>query len=503
MLYDPSINIDKNALSKLKSLPGRFHIVVNKAHFEFFFKEEKKDWLYIFLDNSPFKDVTVKNKFSRWSWQNLFDGHMLCVKDPMHFTHEGKGLRAGWFFGTREEDFCKYLADIIKKIAKIYSIPNSHIVVYGSSASATAAMSIVRHIKRSISVSINPQFLSTHIAYPKENFEEVTGMQFDDPELADRFDNAKMIKSKTNYNILVINCISKMDYRPVLNLCNDLGVNPVKGITHKDNLVLWVYEAYGNPDPHIYWDSRTVFKALNLLITSIADSKNDEEVDKYVEDTKKYYDVFGDFWFDASDAMRKSEMRYVDALLNSSKPSDWEKAFKICESYVKFEYSGAMTRLGRMYRDGIYVKKDSTKATRLLIAAAKGGDPVGGNWLVDMLISDTSADIRKEAYGAYLKLAEKGNEDAKGIIARMYLRGIHVKKDMNIAIDWLRKANEWDASWVRFKLAQILIERGLPEDQDEAYSIFAEFAKKGNKEAIAVMEKRERSLAEKNVEQRT
>ena len=331
----------------------------------------------------------------------------------------------------------------------------------------------------------------------------MTGIQFDDPDLADRFGTSNMIKSKTNLNILVGNCISKVDYKPILDLCNDMGFVPFKGLTHKDNLVVWIHEAFGNPDPYTAWDSKTVFEALNLLITSVADSKNDMELDKYIKANKKYYDVFGDFWFDTFNAMRKSEMRYVDALLNSSKPSDWKKAFKICESYAKLEYSGAMTRLGRMYRDGIYVKKDSTKATRLLIAAAKGGDPVGGNWLVDMLISDTSADIRKEAYGAYLKLAEKGNEDAKGIIARMYLRGIHVKKDMNIAIDWLRKANEWDASWVRFKLAQILIERGLPEDQDEAYSIFAEFAKKGNKEAIAVMEKRERSLAEKNVEQRT
>ena len=128
-----------------------------------------------------------------------------------------------------------------------------------------------------------------------------------------------------------------------------------------------------------------------------------------------------------------------------------------------------------------------------------GGTPVALNGLLKSAgvpLADNSVPLKdnypalKKSYAeeakVALKLAEEGDAQAQGVIARMFMSGRGVKKDEAKGIDWLRKSLALPPDHPDF---QVLLGKMYVNDQDlkknyaEAMKLFQQAAAQGSVEA--------------------
>jgi uncharacterized protein len=91
----------------------------------------------------------------------------------------------------------------------------------------------------------------------------------------------------------------------------------------------------------------------------------------------------------------------------------------------------------------IEIKKDISRAVKLLKLAARGGV---ANALYDLAVCyEIGAGVEKseyEAFRGYMKAALLGDADATYEVGRLYYHGIGVSKDRALAKAWLDRAHE-------------------------------------------------------------
>ena len=154
---------------------------------------------------------------------------------------------------------------------------------------------------------------------------------------------------------------------------------------------------------------------------------------------------------------KKTTLNYkgIEDLFNSTNHEDNKKAFDLCEKTTDGKGESSLW-MGRMYRDGKGVEKDLDKAIEWMVKAKD----TGLNWaefeLMDMLILRGSKEDDREAFKIASSLAVKGNGGATGRIGRMYRDGRGVKKDLNLAAEWMRKAADKKVGWAEKELSDIL-----------------------------------------------
>ena len=110
--------------------------------------------------------------------------------------------------------------------------------------------------------------------------------------------------------------------------------------------------------------------------------------------------------------------------------------------------SDAMAYLGRMYRDGRGVDKDTDKA---LFWMRKSSNIIWwvGVELSEMLLRTDSNDNHREAFDICLKIGEeKSNPKAMGHLGRMYRDGKGVAKDVDESAKWFKSAADMNSEWV-------------------------------------------------------
>lgn len=293
-----SINLDMQEVSD-----GRFFMDISSAHIEGFLKKGEGQYLYVFLGGARTrnqgKDLAPIPTFSRWSWYEHTNNSILSLEDPMYYTFEK--CKLGWFYGTETEDYREYCAQCIKKIANLLHISNEYIVLYGSSGGGTAAIGIANYLKGCFVVAINPQLNYKEYEYSKE-FEESTGVRILDVEDAfDRNDNRKLIRmNNQNRFIIMVNVRSDHDFKVQLSwLCRDLDIIPEYGIKQHDNIITWIYNAYGAPSEHTSLENPTIFKTIELLIKSANDNID-------LGNLSGLYRIFNEFWYDQYVLLKKN-----------------------------------------------------------------------------------------------------------------------------------------------------------------------------------------------------
>jgi pimeloyl-ACP methyl ester carboxylesterase len=84
-----------------------------------------------------------------------FPGHVLCVADPTLELHDEMNL--GWYIGTDEHDASEELSRFIRHFAEALGIPQSKIVIWGSSGGGFSALALASHIEKATAVAINAQ----------------------------------------------------------------------------------------------------------------------------------------------------------------------------------------------------------------------------------------------------------------------------------------------------------------------------------------------------------
>ena len=144
-------------------------------------------------------------------------------------------------------------------------------------------------------------------------------------------------------------------------------------------------------------------------------------------------------------------LEYIDLILY--KQHDYPKALDVCLK-VYDKIPNAAGRIGRMYRDGLGVEQDYSKAVEWMRKAADKNE----NWVpefADLLLQ--KKENYKEAYDRCVAVCDKV-PIAAGRIGRMYRDGLGVEQDYSKAVEWMRKAADKNENWVP-EFADLLLQK--------------------------------------------
>ena len=201
-------------------------------------------------------------RFKRWSFHPIFDGHVLIIDDPMYYKYSN--LVAGWFFGTSNSDLISLCLDVIHCFSTKLKIPNDHIIFYGSSAGGYAAIAAAARSPNTLAVAINPQ-LRPHLFKHGASFHSITGIDLAEKDSYGRNDLITVILEATRSQFFIIqNAQASHDIKNhFLPLCKRINLSLNYGLSHKNNLLTWLYSSKGG---HTAYEN----KQLLWFILSIA-----------------------------------------------------------------------------------------------------------------------------------------------------------------------------------------------------------------------------------------
>ncbi len=312
LLATESVPIDLHHMDHLPN--GRFHANVSGARFECMFcaNDEHRDYLYVVLDTMR-DDKTIAEgplpRFPKWSWHPFLQGHLLSVEDPMYFESD---LPVGWFYGTREQDYRSATAKLVTSVADHLGVPHEHIVFHAISSGGTAGLFTSAKIPGSVAVATNPQLdLTRFLSGPLARFEEHTGIDLaKEKETGDatRIDFSQtLLAGCASKQLIVVNCRSKMDYDDqLIPFCQTLGIAPHYGLQQVGNMALWVIDAHGLPQPHLAFESKTMYFAIDFLAKTLAAGES-------VEPYAPLYSLIGEFWHEKAGILSGDEACMADA----------------------------------------------------------------------------------------------------------------------------------------------------------------------------------------------
>ena len=181
----------------------------------------------------------------------------------------------------------------------------------------------------------------------------------------------------------------------------------------------------------------------------------------------------------------------ADSLIKGSR-GDVEKALCIYHYHAMNDDANAMIRLARMYRDGEGVEKDVDKSIEWF-KKASDGYPKWVAEATDVLLKTTDAHNWEYAFIKCSKVA--GNHSAPaglkagvmGRLGRMYRDGKGVEKDLDKAIEWMRKASiDGNPQWT-IGLFDLLGKRGTPDDLKVMSNILRPLVEAGDAAAVGRM----------------
>lgn len=281
-----------NNLSNLES--GRFSCFINKTRFECLLQKKTSNRLYVLFNGALGERGGDKEKslpnFQRWSWAPIMDANVLNIFDPMYCDY--KTLKIGWYYGDKENDYRKYMSEIILKVAHDLNVSNERIVLYGSSAGGTAAFFTAMYIPRCVTVAINPQlFPWKHEWY--DQFQTCTGIDMKQNDKFHRNDIYYHIDHAPNNKfILLTNCRSRIDFNfQLIPISKHYRFINRYGMTRCKNLYSWIFDNKGCPAAHRSIDYPAIFVAIDLFIKEFLDKLNEQELNGYIK-------LINEFWRD-------------------------------------------------------------------------------------------------------------------------------------------------------------------------------------------------------------
>lgn len=337
---------------KTKLIDGIYSTIVDGVIFYFFVKTSDYKKLYVSMtggagganrDRGPF--------FSRWSFYPMMDGALICIDDPMIWQFN---LHHGWFFGTKDVDYCRLASELIKKIANNMNIDMSDIIFYSSSSGGSASIRTATFIGNNcMAVVINPQLNLAKDGYTRRVSEAIG---YDIGNDSNRTDLIKTISGGEDVRFFIIeNIASTEDYKNnFLNLCNFLDVPPKFGMTKHCNVVIWAYMAYSEFN-HNAQDWKEFFPLINYFIVNYELIETDERVIPIQK-------IATDMWFNHYEEKRKLTYEKIKRSLLSSDPDIKAANLRTCSNYFESGCIEFGEPLGILY----YMEKKYDKAIQRL-----------------------------------------------------------------------------------------------------------------------------------------
>ena len=157
------------------------------------------------------------------------------------------------------------------------------------------------------------------------------------------------------------------------------------------------------------------------------------------------------------------EWELFDMLYSTHTPEDIDEMNKLMENGISKGEKEFEGRYGRMYRDGIGVKKDLQRAAIWMRKSVAKKLVWTRIEIFDVLWDIGSEDSYQEAYETIRPLADLGYKRAMGRVARAYRDGKGVQKDLDEAEKWMRKAAEKKLVWAPAELEEIISMKSIEE----------------------------------------
>jgi len=120
-----------------------------------FTPKNNADRLFVLFCGDAERQRYTPPVFQRWKWAERFPGHCLFVSDPTLYLNDDLGL--AWYCGTPDFDPLQGIAEMARDIATCSGIPESKIILYGSSGGGFAALRLTSILTQATAVVINPQ----------------------------------------------------------------------------------------------------------------------------------------------------------------------------------------------------------------------------------------------------------------------------------------------------------------------------------------------------------
>lgn len=271
-------SIDFKNISWKDIKDGRTCIHYDGVQIETFLKISGKKRLLVTFDGSrsvPYNGEWIP-KFVRWSYNNIFDGSILCFEDPMYYKFPDLSL--GWYYGEKNRSYLSMIKDIILYISNILKIDNKNIILFSSSGGGYASIYTASIINGSTGIALNPQLiLSNHPQHYE--FTQITGIDLTIQDDLHRNDLSDAVRhGKDSKYIIIVNASSQHDMTShFIPFCNNLGLHPNYGVSCNNNITTWIYDAHVLPPStnHNAFEDRLLF----LTIMNLAsDHRYDESV---------------------------------------------------------------------------------------------------------------------------------------------------------------------------------------------------------------------------------
>lgn len=353
--------IDKNLLSNIHKLEFDkidfkkidnvcFETDYQGVRFGCLYINQPGDYFYITLNGGRWRgpgDLATVPTFSRWSWSNMMDGPVLCIEDPMYYMYQE--LVVGWFYGTESVNYRNIVAQLIKDVANQLNVDYKKIIVYASSSGGSAALQVGSFIPGSTVVAINPQ-INLLKSGDCSGFIKNTSIDISNDKLGRTNGIRTIISSKLTKYIIICNVRSVEDYeKQIIPLCDEFSIKPISGVTHNNNLTLWLYDAPGSPSPHTAYDYRALFFGIDYLSKNLKNINNDTSL--YMMFNQFIYDHHSlkyEYWSNKNKLI-VTNGKDKRLLLERIKSNPYKRGFILSEFELDFDCTWAKNRIGNLY----------------------------------------------------------------------------------------------------------------------------------------------------------
>ena len=191
--------------------------------------------------------------------------------------------------------------------------------------------------------------------------------------------------------------------------------------------VHYVYEYYGY-----------VFDAIDLIINHSDDPNFVSKLNKLYSDASYIIAqvIFGDI---------STERNALERAIEYAKIGRIDEATSLLDEMEQRGVGLAFLYHGRIYRDGLGVEADLSKATSYMRSAVEQDVWVAVGEFIDLLWRVATPESYSEAFDCIEKYVARGYEGAIVRLGRAYRDGKGVEKDLDKAAEWMRKAADKNA----------------------------------------------------------
>lgn len=218
---------------------NRYTIMVEGVPFECLYFPSETKRLIVSLNGGGAASRRYPN-FLRWKHKNYYNGHFICIDDPMYFYHPGT-RHVMWYYGDSETSYLKLLIKIVEEVISQLDIPRHNVFFLGSSGGGTAALFCANNMDNTNAIAMNPQIVLDRWQSPyiKEHFKE-WGVDLSGEDKHNR--NVVVLDNKTSRFAITNNIYSSEDYdKHFLDFCDRHKITPTYGISLHDNICTWVH----------------------------------------------------------------------------------------------------------------------------------------------------------------------------------------------------------------------------------------------------------------------